>query len=468
MKVMALGLDYSTRKLLVDPLDEQAFAGTLLDSLRENVDEIRKLTTTTTRGTTFRGGKEIQRKVVDFGDPMSVGWTFLVSEKDPRKNEIIDAMRPLAQRRNMKNPDKPLILNTANDEDEWLEWLQENYFLPDVEQPHYVLVVGDPQLVPFRFQSILATAAAVGRLDFDSIEDLKAYVDKVIRLESAEDPVVAAETVFFAPDGGPQDPTYFSRHFMAAPLAQDLKSRTGFKIHELFGNDATKSRLQKVLSDTKPALLYTASHGLGAQAEPLETQKKVNGGICCQQTEADSLYTAADVPFNKPFLEGAIVFQFACFGYGTPADSDYAHWLGKSNLNTQQDFVAALPKRLLAHPNGPIAFVGHLDLAWIHGFDDPETPGISDVWNPRIEPFKNALQSLLGVDPSGKAMSPMATRYDLYNALLTNVFDRMQRGKLQITAEFQKKFVNNFITRSDAQNYMILGDPAARLRIPQD
>ena len=467
MRVMALGLDYSTRKLLVDPVDEQTFATTLMDSLRENVDEIRRLTTSTTIGTTFRGGKEIQRKIVDFGDPTSVGWTFLVSAKDPNQNEIIDTMRLLAQRRNMKDPDKPLILDTAG-EDEWLDWLQENYFLPNVEQPHYVLIVGDPQLVPFRFQSILATAAAVGRLDFESIEDLKAYVDKVIRLESAQEPVVKAETVFFAPDPGPHDPTYFSRHFMAAPLAQDLKNRTGFKIHELFGNDATKSRLQEVLSDTKPALVYTASHGLGAQNEPFETQKKINGGICCQQTEADSLYTAADVPLDKPFLEGAIVFQFACFGYGTPAESDYAHWLGNPKLNTKQDFVAALPKRLLAHPHGPISFVGHLDTAWLHGFDDPATPGISDVWNPRIEPFKNAVESLLGVQPSGRAMSPMAARYDLYNAILTNIYDRMQRGKLQITPEFQKKFVNTFITRSDAQNYMILGDPAVRLRIPKD
>ena len=64
-----------------------------------------------------------------------------------------------------------------------------------------------------------------------------------------------------------------------------------------------------------------------------------------------------------------------------------------------------------------------------------------------------------------EAMAPMSTRYDLYNAFLTNIYDRMQRGKLQVTPEFQKKFVNHFITRSDAQNYMVLGDPAARLRI---
>ncbi|MGZ9190290.1 MAG: hypothetical protein ACXW39_09570, partial [Nitrospira sp.] len=29
------------------------------------------------------------------------------------------------------------------------------------------------------------------------------------------------------------------------------------------------------------------------------------------------------IPANEPFLEGAVFFQFACYGYGTPAQSDY-------------------------------------------------------------------------------------------------------------------------------------------------
>ncbi len=36
----------------------------------------------------------------------------------------------------------------------------------------------------------------------------------------------------------------------------------------------------------------------------------------------------------------------------------------------EHDFVAALPKRLLAHPRGPIAYAGHRDTAWRHGFAD--------------------------------------------------------------------------------------------------
>ena len=42
----------------------------------------------------------------------------------------------------------------------------------------------------------------------------------------------------------------------------------------------------------------------------------------------DWLITAEDVDGEQPFLEGSVVFQFACFGYGTPAESDFRHWLG--------------------------------------------------------------------------------------------------------------------------------------------
>ncbi len=67
--------------------------------------------------------------------------------------------------------------------------------------------------------------------------------------------------------------------------------------------------------------------------------------------------------------------------------------------------------------------------------------------------------SVAGSAAFGRRDGANVDRYDLYNAFLTNTYDRMQRGK-QMPSEFHKKLVNQFITRSDAQNYMILGDPA--------
>jgi hypothetical protein len=55
----------------------------------------------------------------------------------------------------------------------------------------FVLIVGGPEKIPFRFQSLLASFAAVGRVHFDSLDDLTEYVSKIIRIETASRPVVS-------------------------------------------------------------------------------------------------------------------------------------------------------------------------------------------------------------------------------------------------------------------------------------
>jgi hypothetical protein len=295
-------------------------------------------------------------------------------------------------------------------------------------------------------------------------------VRKLLRLERAPAPVVSREAVFFAPDDGPDDPTHFSRRFMAEPMAEHARAKLGLATRTIAGDDATKPALVDALRTGTPALVYTASHGLGAIDEPHDVQARLNGAICCRSdgplTE-DALFGADDVSHDAPFLEGAIVFQFACFGYGTPAESDYAHWLdGVPARYGDADFVAALPRKLLAHPRGPIAYIGHLDTAFLHAFADADAPEIAGRWHARIAPFVKALDELIGVQPSGLAMQDMSARYSVCNALITSTYDRQQRGSFAWTPESKAKFLDRWITRSDAQNYMVLGDPAARLRLP--
>jgi hypothetical protein len=472
MKIMTLGINYSTKKLLIDPVDEQSLGNAIMNSLGGNAALLRNLTQAVTLGVTFRG--EVKRKIEDLADPHTAGWTFLVNSKDHNKAHLVKSIRRLAEHRGMKDPAEPLLFN-GETADEWVDWLMENYSSPQMEQkPHYILILGGPDQVPFLFQSVLDTTAAVGRLAFDTPEELEAYADKVIKMETATAPIVNREAVFFAPDGGPSDPTYLSHHYLAKPLAKDMQGRLGFNVKTMFADDATKANLQDALRQTKPALVFTASHGLGSPDEPLETQKRINGAICCQQVGAmqdnDWLFSGEDIPLDEPFLEGAVFFQFACFGYGTLAESDFAHWDPRigSKVNAKADFVAAFPKKLLSHPRGPIAFVGHVDIALVHGFDDPNNPiPMEGPWNLRIEPFKRSLDQMLGVNPMGIAMEDMNMRYNLLNAYLTGLYDRLQRGKVKVNADFQERLVSNFLMRSDAQNYMIFGDPAAHLRIPE-
>jgi len=417
----------------------------------------------------FRG--EIKKRLADPGDPVAAGWSFLVGAKDPLRHDIESIIEPLARHRGMQDPHSPLVFNEELPE-EWFEWVTDNYYgleLAGKKVPHYIFIVGGPENVPFHFQSLLDTVANVGRAAFDSPDDLRKYVEKLLRLENASDPVVTREAYFFAPDGGADDPTHFSRKYMAQPLADHVEKDLKFTVQSVLGDKATKTNLLTLLRGHTPALVYTASHGLGALSEPLDTQKQYNGAICCQHEgnlSLDSLFSADDVPANEPFLEGAVFFQFACFGYGTPAESDFSHWLsGVPSIYASSDFVARLPKRLLAHPRGPIAFVGHLDSAFLHGFTDPEAPEILERWHNRIQPFVKAVDELLAIEPSGLAMEDMGQRYSIYNAVITNTYDRDRRGKITWTPELRHKFADSWIARSDAQNYMVFGDPAAHLRI---
>lgn len=61
-----------------------------------------------------------------------------------------------------------------------------------------------------------------------------------------------------------------------------------------------------------PVSLYTASHGLGAVNQTAEIQHRYNGAICCQHhgdLTLDALFSADDVPYDRPYLEGAVFFQ---------------------------------------------------------------------------------------------------------------------------------------------------------------
>lgn len=485
MQIMGTGIDYRTDELLVKPIDSKAFAEKIWESLNKNSQNFGTLTDLGREALTFRTGREaltfrtgrmaltfegeIECKPLDLSNPKEAGWTYIVNENDPQKEEISKILQPLAEHRGMKDPESPLIFS-GEAEEEWIDWLQENYYsIEHKERPYYVAIVGGPENLPFRLQSLLDMVTAVGRLDFDSLYDLKTYVEKVIRLEKAQEPVVNREALIFATDGGTGDPTYFSHHYMAEPLAQYICDECKFKTTTIAGKKATKTELTTALLKDKPALVYTASHGLGATSEPLDFQKKVNGAICCQHRKGEPLekwgFTGDDVPLDRPFLEGSAFFQFACFGYGTPAESDYSHWFGNPELNCEQDFVAALPKKLLSHPRGPISFVGHLDTAWLHGFDDPDNPYPAGSSHLRMSPFIYTVDKLLDTQPVGLAMADMNERYSICNAELSNFYDQVQRKKKSVESSW-KWLVETFIFRSDAQNYMIFGDPAVRIRIP--
>lgn len=459
-RIVATGR-YPDGRVIMEPVALDDFADRLFDDLRAREPKLRQDRVSTQYGERLRGERDRSR-TVDLADPRAAGWTFLLAEDDPRADGIIEAIRPLAEHRGMRDPANPLRFSSDVD---WVTWLGASYQAIDAKQrPFYIMVIGGPNRIPFHFQALLDSVAAVGRFDPEDVDELDSYVRKLLASETTDGGLTKPETVFFAPDAGPNDATFFSLRYMAKPLAARAPD-ADMAVRTLFGEQAIAADLVRAVGESRPTLLYTAGHGLLADGDPAEQYRR-NGAICGQR--ADDILSASDISAASAFVPGGVVFQFGCFGYGTPAESDFAHWTGQPTRLTDEDFVAALPRALLAHQRGPVAYIGHVDVAWLHAFDDPEMPLVATPWHERLAPFSYALDTLLTGQPVGLALNEMNKRYDLLNGVLVNEIDRVRRGRTKWTAQLRTSFVDTFVFRSDAQNYLVYGDPAARVRVEAD
>ncbi|MDQ3902815.1 MAG: C25 family cysteine peptidase [Thermoproteota archaeon] len=483
MEIFVPALNYSTGTLLYDPIDEKSLAKKIEGLIPDRTDELDSTSSTATADLTFRA--VMAPPSPNYNNPCVAGWTYLINKNHPNLSETQKALEPLAKHRCMKGD--PLFFDDKANYDSsiagWQTWIEDNYSginsdLSLRKPPHYILIIGGPDQVPFGLQALLDIQASVGRIDLGP-EELDAYVQKIIRLEKADKTNLNREAFFFATNHGGRDPTYFSYNYMVKPLiekAQNMK----FNAQSLLEKDATKENFLKSLANTRPALVYTASHGVTDPNWNSEMQERMNGAIVDQSWVPNQplgpncLITAEDIPYDKPFLEGSIFFQFACFGYGTSADDEFTYWTNKlfpvsmqhEELKFQKDFIGALPKRLLAHPHGPIAFIGHLHLACLQGFDNPDERLIDERWSSRLEPFVYALDNLFQLIPSGEAMADMNRRFGSYSAELSKIFGRIKRRPLP-EEDKNMALANAFIMRNDAQNYMLLGDPAARILLDE-
>jgi len=336
--------------------------------------------------------------------------------------------------------------------------------------PYYLLLVGDPDDLPYSLQYQLDVQYAVGRIHFDTLADYGNYARSVVSAETGG-LRLARELAMFGVANADDPATQLSAQNLVAPLADLLAPLLpDWKIRRYEGAEATKANLGRILGgDQTPAVVFTASHGTGFNRGDAR-QRPHQGALLCQDWPgpvawrgplAPDFYFAGEDLRHEARPHGLIMFNFACYGAGTPRYNDYGQRSGAKARTPIADapFLAALPQRLLAHPGGgALATIGHVERAW----------GCSFMWrgsgkktgsSAQLAVFESAMRDLLGGMPVGAAVECFNARYAELASDLSVELEEIGFGRNYNPMELADMWTAN----NDARGYTIIGDPAVRL-----
>ena len=408
---------------------------------------------------------------VDPLDVASAGWcaVFSVDEDDA----VRAALAPLLDhRRGQVKPDRFKVLDHRPAED-FLAWLARNGAHPGSPEPtrvpYYVLLVGPPSRIPFEFQYLLDGEYSVGRLCFDEPDQYRRYAEGVVAHEQAPPPAAPPHGVFFGTNHLGDRATNMSATLLVEPLARGYEGkppiveRYGGTSASWVGDTARREALLEVLGNgaggPRPSLLFTATHGLGGLPAGDPRQRAEHGALLCQDWTGGPVdvpsqtLSAADVKGLD--VRGMVAFLFACYGAGTPATDEFPRVAGGERPRiADEPFVAALPAALLAHENGPaLAVIGHVERAW--GYSISDRAGVN------LQAFENALGQIVVGRPVGAALGDFNDKYAALSTNLASVLREMDYG-LNVPPS---RLAALWTERNDAQNFVLLGDPAVRLRV---
>ncbi|MCA9636316.1 MAG: hypothetical protein KC420_09855 [Myxococcales bacterium] len=411
------------------------------------------------------------------------GWSVIAPEGE-RGDRLLAAIRPLIDARHAEMDLAPKIYRVpakmdAADAD---AWRRDVYDSDDpAEMPYYQLFLGDLHETPLALQQAQTIDGAVGRLAFSELEDYEAYVDKLLRWERA--PIERAADLLFhtVRDGTPA--TSIGASGLVAPvLARSQESLASgalpaAAIREGGSDDPSPDELLRAVADLEASLLFTVSHGEGAPRRGWGSDDERRAGQGAMSFGRSGAIRGEDVA-EASFMPGGMWFMFACYGAGTPSDSRFRHWLqllrdaGKFSGRPEAvlrslpgegeaPFIAAVPKAALANPKGPIAFLGHLDLAWTYSFQELDRGGREG----RAGKFFKVLRSLIRGDRVGLSLREIVRYYLDKNQAITDRSDQQRAAEVSgiDLGDQRAQLAHLWMVRQDLAGYTILGDPAARL-----
>ncbi|HYO72252.1 MAG TPA: hypothetical protein VEU33_39890 [Archangium sp.] len=421
------------------------------------------------------------------GDPNDLAaqrWGVIAPE-GPAGDRLLALLAPLRQWREQQQgaPARCFRVSPGLGGPEAVRWkntVLRDESLPEREWPRYLLILGDLQQVSLEFQQGLGSDVFVGRLAFRDERGLSAYVDKVLRWERAPSKETRARSLFFTAHDGTAA-TRVGYQQLVLPSLQACRTRQqrgelNADFQEIGSpEDWSAQHLLDQAAMSRPGVLLSVSHGLGAPRKGWSSaseQQALQGAMSLGR----EFLRAEDVA-SRPFLPGGFWVYLACFGGGTPQSSPYFHWLRRlqdawARMGSPEavlaslpkagepPFIAALPQAALANPEGPLALIAHVDLAWSYGFSDVDTQPRG-----RASRFLGLLRELVEGRRAGVGLSALLRFASEANLELTLLEDGAESDRAvgRATAQDSVRRGHLWMMRQDVSGYVLLGDPAVRL-----
>jgi len=138
--------------------------------------------------------------------------------------------------------------------------------------------------------------------------------------------------------------------------------------------------------------------------------------------------------------------------------------LASLSSGTQRPFIAALPQAALANPNGPLAIIGQVDLAWSYSMSNPSSSSRKNYKSQKMR----SVASIARGDRVARGFNELINTYQEIN------FELMETHEMENDARARGREAPStpnhgglWMARNDLQSHVLLGDPAVRLPLSQ-
>ena len=333
--------------------------------------------------------------------------------------------------------------------------------------PDYLLLAGEPDVLPWSLQYTLGASRCVGRLHLTGIA-LERHVAALV----ADWPDSRARyeaPVVWAVDHGGGDISSLMRRTIAEPIVERFR-QDGEMQDALFLNggvdpqSATVPQLHAGLAQRRPAVVITTSHGLTG---PLTDPSAMGAGLGLPVGQAHDI-ARPDGLLEDWEPDGAIWYAQACCSAGSNAPSEYEGLLAPDSdadevlrgVAALGAHVAPLPTALLGAPRPLRAFIGHVEptFDWTISFPWVPTPLTASIQGAVYEGICSGEPIGLAMRRTWKHIGELRQAH----AAVIRYFDASptERSRVLTAATYLR------LAAGDRAATVLLGDPAASVRLP--